>query len=173
MKRLKETLSRPTYRKSVTVLFFACVIICGAGSVILSFDYLAVYDTANNFSAGVSNVLKATVDSETRIITVILRIYNNGSRPIRIFGYSVIVELNDGFVAQRDIFDDDVYLNPGTFDTIIFDLIVTGLYAQRIIDAEQTGEWNWLIRYPMRVYVAWLYVAFSYLGEVWHGVVEV
>lgn len=169
MLRLKKTMSGALYRKAVTALFIGCVIVCGAGSVFLSFDYLAVYNTANSLSVGITQVINAVVDPDSRLLTITLRIENRGSRILDIYRYDITVWLNDRYIAQEPG-ETRLLLEPGEYDTRIFNILVDDIYAERIIEAEQSGQWNWIIQYPMRMWISWLHVTFSYLGEEWQGV---
>ncbi len=171
--RLKRAIYKPTYRNIVTAIFFVTTIALGIGSVLLSTEYFAVYDTANQFRAQVTSVEKATPASSERLIIVDIALQNNGSRIIHIWGYAVILELNGEWVSQIDIYQD-IFLQPGQGTTIIVRMLITGLYVEPIIDAESSGQWNWFIRYPMRIYVGgWLYIVLAYLGTEYTGVEEV
>lgn len=175
MKRLKQAIYKPKYRHLVTALFFLSVTACAVGSLILSIEYLAVYDTANHFSPHVTRLAKAAPSVDTRLLIVDLHIDNNGTRIVHIFGYAVIVYLNGHQVAQQDVYND-IYLDPGEDITLTFYLEVSGLYAQRIVDAESSGQWNWLVRHPIRLYIGggdWLYIVMAHLSTEWLGVEEV
>ncbi|MFX1565390.1 MAG: hypothetical protein ACFFCH_05315 [Promethearchaeota archaeon] len=173
MMRLKQTLYRPSYRNLVTVVFFVTTIALGIGSIILSMEYFAVYDTANQFRPIVTSVEKSTPSANERLIIVDIQVQNNGTRLVHIWGYTVSLELNGEYVSQVDIFQD-IFLQPGQQTTIVVRILVTGLFVNTIIDAESSGQWNWYIRYPMRVYIGgWLYIAMAYLSTHYNGITEV
>ncbi len=173
MKRVKQAISKPTYQNVVTAIFFLSVIVCGIGSVVLSIEYLAVYDTANRFLPEVTRIAKSILSEDARFLTVEIPVRNDGSRLLHIWAYNVYVELNGEVIANRDVFRD-IFLQPGQEELIQQNFTVTDGFAQRIINAEQSGEWNWFIRFPMRVYVGgWLYVAFGHFAMSVTGVEEV
>ncbi len=172
MMRAKRAIYKPTYRNLVTVIFFVITIALGIGSVILSVEYFAVYDTANQFRPQVMSVEKVTPSSAERLIIVDILVQNNGSRLVHIWGYAVNLELNGEWVGQEDVYQD-IYLQPGQETTITVRILVTGLYVQPIVEAESSGEWNWFIRYPMRIYVGgWLYIVMAHLSTNYFGVEE-
>ena len=173
MMRAKRAIYKPTYRNIVTIIFFVTTIALGIGSIILSTEYFAVYDTANQFRANVLSVEKATPSSQERLITIDIAVHNNGSRLVHIWGYSVIAELNGEWIGQIDVYQD-IFLQPGQGSTITVRLLVTGLYIEPIVEAESSGQWNWVIRYPMRLFVGgWLYIVLAYLATEYIGVEEV
>ncbi|MFX1510307.1 MAG: hypothetical protein ACFFBR_08400 [Promethearchaeota archaeon] len=172
MMRLKQTLYKPSYRNLVTVVFIVTTIALGIGSIILSVEYFAVYDTANHFRPTITSVEKSTPSASERLITVDILVQNNGTRLVHIWGYTVSLELNGEYISQVDTFQD-IFLQPGQETTIVVRILVTGLYVNTIIDAESSGQWNWYIRYPMRIYIGgWLYIAMSYLSTYYTGVIE-
>ena len=157
----------------VTAIFFLSVIVCGIGSVVLSIEYLAVYDTANKLLPEVTRIAKSTLSEDARSLVVEIQARNDGTRLLHIWGYNVYVELNGQTIANRDVFQD-LFLQPGQVLIIEENFTVVGGFAQRIVDAEQSGEWNWFIRYPMRVYIGgWLYVAYGHFAMSVTGVEEV
>lgn len=173
MMRVKQAIYKTKYRNVVTAIFFLSIVACGVGSVILSTEYFAVYDTANHFSPRITRFAKSAPSPNTRLLIIELHIDNNGSRLLHVFGYGIIVYLNGHQVAQQDTYND-IFLLPGQEITLIIRLDVTGNYAQQIIDAEQSGEWNWFIRHPMRLYVGgWLYLVMAHLATPWLGIEEV
>jgi hypothetical protein len=173
LKKFKEAISKPRYQTIVTGIFFLSVIICGIGSVVLSIEYLAVYDTANKFLPQVTRIAKSTISEEARSIVVEIETRNDGSRLLHIWGYRVLIILNDAVIANRDVFRD-IFLQPGQVLIIEENFTIIGSFAQRIIDAEQSDEWNWIIQYPMRVYVGgWLYVSYGHFAVSLTGVEEV
>jgi hypothetical protein len=97
---------------------------------------------------------------------------NNSSRPVLLYEYGVILTLNNEFIAQRDVYPN-LTLQPGSNETLVVSFTVTGRYAQFIIQAEQSGQWNWDIAYPMRFYVDWLFVMAQNFHEPWSGIQEV
>ena len=170
MMRAKRAIYKPTYRNIISIIFFVTTIALGIGSVILSTEYFAVYDTANRFRATLTSVEKATPSDQERLIIVDIDVQNNGSRLLHIWGYSVVLELNGEWIGQIDIYQD-IYLQPGQETTITVRILITGLYIGPIIEAESSGQWNWFIRYPMRIYVGgWLYIVLAYLGTEYIGV---
>jgi len=172
MMRIKRTIYKPTYRNIVTVLFFVITIALGIGSVILSVEYFAVYDTANQFRPVITSVEKAAPNPNERLLIIDILVQNNGSRLLHIWGYSISLELNGEWVGQEDIYQD-IFLQPGQQTTITVRHLVTGLFVEPIIDTESSDQWNWFIRYPMRIYVGgWLYIAMAYLSTYYNGVTE-
>ncbi len=173
MSGVRRITSKSIYKKAFTGIFFLCVIASGIGSIFLSVEYFAVYDTANNFHPRVTGLEKSAPSASERLLIVDLTIANNGTRIVHIFGYGIIILLNSHQVAQRDTYED-IFLQPGQEITLTIRLLTTGFYAQQIIDAEVSGEWNWVIRHPMRLYVGgWLYVVLAYLATPWTGIEEV
>jgi hypothetical protein len=173
MSRFKKVLSRQEYQKLVTTIFLVSIVLAGTGSVILSLEFVGVYDTANQFSPRIHQVLKFTPNSSTRIIAIELPIKNNGSQQIHIEGYAFVVYLNGQLIAYRDTFGD-IILAPGEEIILWENFTFTGDAVDLFVNAESSGEWNWVFQYPMRAYVgAWLYVVFRHFIMSWTGVSEV
>lgn len=173
LKRFKQAISKPKHQTIITTIFFLSVIVCGIGSVVLSIEYLAVYDTANKFLPQVTRIAKSIISEDSRSVVVEIQTVNNGTRLLHIWGYRVLLELNENVIANRDIFRD-IFLQPGQATIIEENFTIIGGFAQHIIDAEQSGEWNWIIQYPMRVYVGgWLYVSYGHFASSWTGIEEV
>ena len=173
MNRFKKVLSRQEYQKLVTTIFLVAIVVSGTGSVILSLEFVGVYDTANQFSPRIQQVLKFTPNSTTRLISIELPIRNNGSQQIHIEGWAFVVYLNGQLIAYRDTFGD-ITLVPGQEITIWENFSFTGDAVDIFEDAELSGEWNWVFQYPMRAFVgAWLYVVFRHFIMSWTGVEEV
>jgi LEA14-like dessication related protein len=172
MKRLRALVRKPRYRHLAIAFFVASVILCSFGSASLSVEYSAVFDTFGRFGPYVVALTKGIVSEDSRLITVYLKVPNSGTRPIYLYEYGVYLYLNDHAVAQRDIFPN-LTLQPGSNDTLLVQFTVTTGYVQYIIDAEQTDQWNWIIRFPMRLYVGWLTIRASQLGQTWSGIEEV
>ncbi|MFX1575620.1 MAG: hypothetical protein ACFFCF_00450 [Promethearchaeota archaeon] len=173
MKRIKALLNQKRYQKLVTAIFFLVIVVSGIVSIVLSMEFVGVYDTTNEFAPQISRVLKITPNSTTRIIAIELPLKNNGSKLIRIEGYAFVVYLNDQLIAYRDTFGD-IILAPGEETTIWENFTFTGDAIESIVNAELSEQWNWLFQYPMRAYVgAWLYVVFRHFIMPWTGVEEV
>lgn len=173
MNRLKNSVRQINYRTIVTSVFFVTIIISGIGSLYLSLEYVSVYDTANKFNPQVSRILKAAPNSTTRIISIEVPVQNTGSRLIQIEGYAFFVDLNGETIALRETFED-IFIAPGQQDTLWGNFTYTNSSADPIIDAESSGDWNWYIRYPMRVYVGGrLYVVYQHFIMEFTGVEEV
>ncbi len=173
MSRFKKALGQTNYQVIITTIFLLTIVISGIGCGILSVEYVSVYDTANQFNPQVSQVLKEAPDSTTRIISIRVPVQNNGSRLIHIEGYAFFVNLNGEPVALRETFED-IFIAPGQRTNIWGNFTFHDAEAQPILDAEISGEWNWVIRYPMRVYVGGrLYVLYQHFVMPFQGVEEV
>jgi hypothetical protein len=180
MLRIRNAISKPKYRNVVTGIFFLSVIVCGVGSILLSIEYLAVYDTANRFLPHVTRLQKSSPTPSTRLLTIDLQVGNNGTRMVHIFRYDILVYIRNPTDPDRyhqvyiREFHEDVYLLPGNTTTLRIMCLIEGGYAQRVIDAENAGQLNWFILHPMRVWFGeWLNVRMSYLGTPWIGAEEV
>jgi hypothetical protein len=173
MKRFKKALVRPTYQTVVSIIVLLIFVSSGIGSVFLSLEYVSVYDTANRFNPQVSRVLKAAPDNVTRVISIEIPLQNNGSRLIHIEGYAFLIYLNGQPLAQQETFQN-IFIAPGQSDILWGNFTLTGRSAQQIIDAELSDDWNWVIRYPMRVYIGErLYVLYQHFVTFLTGVEEV
>jgi len=172
MSRLKALAAKTRYRHIVFAFFVASVIVCSVGSVGVSVEYTAAFDAANRFIPHLLLLTKQYVSADARLITVYVNVPNNSSRPVFLYEYGVILTLDGEFIAHRDSYPS-LTLEPGSNQTLIEVFTLTGRYAQLIIQAEQSGQWNWDIRYPMRFYVGWLFVVAENFGEVWLGIQEV
>ena len=168
---MKVLAGKVGYRHVVFAFFTASVVLCVVASVALSGEYFIVFDAASQFNPRVLSLTKQNVSESARIITVNLNVRNPSSRPILLYGYTVSLELNGQFIAQRDVYPS-LTLEPGSNRTLIESFTVIGGYAQYILQAEQSGQWNWRITYPMRFYVDWLYVTAENFGELWSGIQE-
>jgi len=180
MYRIRNAISRPKYRNVITGIFLVTVIACGVGSVFLSVEYLAVYDTANRFTTGVTQLQKESPTPSTRLLTINLAVSNNGTRLVHVYRYDILIYIQnpDNPETYHQIyireFHEDLYLQPGQVTVLQFLCLIEGGYAQRIIDAEVAGELNWFILHPMRIlFGEWLNVRLSYLGTPWVGAIEV
>ena len=173
MSRLKKVVSRQEYQKLVTTIFLVAIVVSGTGSILLSLEFVGVYDTANQFAPRINQVLISTPNSSARILAVELPIRNNGSQQIHIEGYAFVVYLNGHLIGYRDTFGD-IILAPGDEITIWENFTFTGDTVDLIDDAALSGEWNWVFQYPMRAFVGtWLYVVFRHFIMSWTGVEEV
>jgi len=178
--RIRNAISRPKYRTVITGIFLFTVIACGVGSILLSVEYLAVYDTANKFLPHVTRLQKEAPTPTTRLLTIDLLVSNNGTRIVHIYRYDVLVYIQNPDdpetfhqVYIRE-FHEDIFLQPGQILVLHVMCLVEGGYAQRIIDAEDAGQLNWFILHPMRIFFGeWLNVRMSYLGTPWVGAEEV
>ncbi|MFX1562773.1 MAG: hypothetical protein ACFFDP_05655 [Promethearchaeota archaeon] len=159
------------YRKVAITIFVIGVVLSGAGIVIISTDFVQVYNTINHFIPHITNVQKADLGGDDRRINVILNVENSGTRSIFIEEYGLILYLNGEYVISILSFPDRT-LEPSTNETLLLTADVTNALVQPILDAEGSGEWNWEIRYPMRLYISWLYIVPQYWGT-WEGVEEV
>lgn len=180
MLRFRSAISKPKYRTVVSGIFLLTVILCGVGSILLSIEYLAVYDTANQFVPHVTRIQKASPSEDSRLLTIDLQISNDGSRLVHIFRYDILIYIQDENdpqnyhqVAIRE-YHDDIFLLPGQETTLRLMFLIEGGYAQHIIDAENADNLTWFILHPMRVWFGgWLNVRMSYLGTPWVGAEEV
>ncbi|MFX1319665.1 MAG: hypothetical protein ACFE9D_09335 [Promethearchaeota archaeon] len=173
MSRFKRALGTTKFQVAVTTIFLLTFVISLIGSGILAIEYVSVYDTANKFNPQVSQILKEAPDSTTRIISIRIPVQNNGSRLIHIQGYAFFVNLNGQTIALRETFED-IFIIPGQRADIWGNFTFHDAEAQPILDAEISGEWSWVIRYPMRVYVGErLYVLYQNFVTVFQGVEEV
>lgn len=171
MSSLKAFARKAQYRYIVLFVFAAAIVISSAGSLVLTVQYITVFDTANRFNPSVVSLTKQNVTADSRLISVYIRLPNEGSRPINIFEYGIYLFLNGGFVAHRDVFPD-LTVEPFTNETLLVQFTVTGGYAQVVLQAEQSGQWNWDIRYPMRIRVVWLAITAAYFQQAWTGIQE-
>jgi hypothetical protein len=172
MNRLKALAGRAHYRQVVIGVFIASVLICSFADVALAIEYSTVFGAASQFLPHVLSLTKQNVTADARVITVCIDVPNNTSRPVLLYEYGVILTLNGQFIAQRDVFPN-LMLQPGSNETLTASFTVTGRYAQFIIQAEQSGQWNWVIAYPMRFYIDWLFVMAQNFHEPWSGIQEV
>jgi hypothetical protein len=172
MSRLKVLAGKTQYRHVVIGIFVASVLICSFGDVALSIEYSTVFGAASQFIPHVLLLTKQYVSADARLVTVYVNVPNNSSRPVLLYEYGVILTLNNEFIAQRDVYPN-LTLQPGSNETLVVSFTVTGRYAQFIIQAEQSGQWNWDIAYPMRFYVDWLFVMAQNFYEPWSGIQEV
>jgi len=159
------------YRKIATTIFIIGVVLSGVGIVILSTDFVQVYNTVNHFIPQITNVEKTDLGGDDRKIVVILNVENSGTKSIFIEEYGLILYLNGIYVTSIIGFPERT-LEPSTNETLPITANVTNALVQPILDAEGSGEWNWKIRYPMRLYISWLYIVPQYWGT-WEGVEEV
>jgi hypothetical protein len=171
MSGLKAFAGKARYGHVVIAFFIAAVIVSSAGSLVLSVEYFTVFDTANRFTPSVFALTKQNVTEDSRLISVYLRLLNTGSRPVFIFEYGVLLTLNGQFVAQRDVYPA-LTIDPDSNETLVVQFTVISGYAQVIIQAEQLGQWDWDIRYPMRFTVGWLSVTASHFRQAWSGIQE-
>lgn len=171
MSGLRALARKARYRNLVIAFFVASVIVSSAGSLVLSIEYFAVFETANRFNPSVFRLTKQNVTEDSRLISVYLRLPNMGSRPVFIFEYGVFLTLNGQFVAQRDAYPA-LTIEPASNDTLVVQFTVTSGYAQVIIQAEESAQWNWSIRYPMRFRVGWLSVTAAHFQQLWLGIQE-
>ncbi len=173
MNRFKKSDGKINYQAIVTCIFVITLVISGIGSIFLSLEYVSVYDTANRFNPQVSRILKETPNNTTRIISIEIPLQNNGSRLIHIEGFAFIVDLNGEPLILNETFKD-IFLVPGQVYVLWGNFSFTGNDAQPIIDAELSDDWNWIIRYPMRVYVGGrLYVLYQHFIQVFSGIEDV
>lgn len=171
MTQLRAAARKRHYRHLVIALFVASIIVSSAGSLVLSVEYFTVFETANRFNPYVFALTKENVTEDSRLISVYLRLPNTGSRSIFIFEYGILLTLNDHFVAQRDAYPN-LTINPSSNATLVVQFTVTSGYAEVIIQAEQSDQWNWNIRYPMRLTVGWLSITASHFQQPWSGIQE-
>lgn len=172
MTRLKGLFPGKGYRYLVIGVFLASLILSLGGSTILSAEYYAVFDTVNRFNPHVIALTKGDLSEDSRLITVYLKVPNAGSRPIYLYEYGIYLYLNDHNVGIQDV-HPDLTLSPASNETLIVYLTITGGFAQFIIQAEQSGQWNWDILYPMRFDVGWLSLRAPQLRQSWVGIEEV
>jgi len=171
MSGLRALRRKAHYGHVVIAFFIAAVIVSAAGSLVLSVEYFTVFDTAGRFTPSVFALTKQNVTEDSRLISVHLRLLNTGSRPVFIFEYGVLLTLNGQFVAQRDAYPA-LTIEPDSNQTLVVQFTVTGGYAQVIIQAELSEQWDWDIRYPMRFTVGWLSVTASHFRQAWSGIQE-
>jgi hypothetical protein len=173
MSRFKKALGKTNFQVIVSTIFLLTLVFSGIGSGILALEYVSVYDTANRFNPQVRQILKEAPDSTTRVISIRVPVINNGSRLIHIEGYAFIVTLNGETVALRETFED-IFVAPGQRADVWGNFTFYDTEADPILEAEISGEWNWVIRYPMRVYVgSRLYVLYQHFIMPFQGVEEV
>jgi hypothetical protein len=169
------TQQKLNYRQITTAIFIIFFAGTGVGSAFLSVDYFTVYDTMNRFSASgiqVTALYKADLPEDARLITVVLEVSNPGSRPFYFFEYGILLYLNGRQIAHRDTYPQ-VWMNPGDNMTLVIDLTITGYWAEQVIDAENSNEWNWYVLHPVRIVVVWLSGTLAFLGTSWQGIDEV
>jgi LEA14-like dessication related protein len=170
-KQTQSNYSPYRYRKIVTALFAIGIISSGIGIVILASDFVQVYNTINQFAPQISRIEKSDLGDDDRGLVVDINVANPGSRSIFIEEYGFIIYLNEEYIISLIMFPDRT-LEPNTNETLTISVDVTNALVQTILDAEISGEWNWEIRYPMRLCISWLYIVPQYYGT-WEGVEEV
>lgn len=179
---------KPQYTQIVAVIFIGCVIGAGLGVVILDNDFFSVFDTANRFIPRITRFTKSPEEGggDSRNLTLYLNLANPGSRrvifiregdPTRPTNIDVRIWLNGHFITSQEI-RPNLVLSPGSDFTLIVNFSVEDLYdsssyGSQIAEAEESGEWNWDIQYPMRIFVEWLYLRESHLRAPWSGIEEV
>jgi len=121
-------------------------------------DYVTVYQTVCNFSPYITRITRSGTGEDQRNITIYMNLANSGSRPIYIYQYGIHLELNGNFVADQQEFFPDLWLQPGDNITITITLVVVSSFVQPILEAEESGQWEWLILFSMRIWIVWLYL---------------
>jgi hypothetical protein len=155
------------------MIFILTLVFSGIGSGILAIDYVSVYDTANRFNPQVNRILKEAPNATTRIISVQVPIRNNGSRLLHIEGFAFYITLNGEPIIFRETFQN-IFIAPHQTYILWGNFTLTETRIDPILDAEISGEWEWLVRYPMRVYVGGrLYVLYQHFIQEFSGVEEV
>jgi hypothetical protein len=179
---------KPRYTQLVALIFIGFVIAAGVGVIILDIDFFSVFDTANRFIPRVTRFTKTDPEGsgDSRNLTLYLSLANPGSRriffiregdPTRPTNIDVRIWLNGRFITSQEIRPDLVLL-PGSDFTLVVNFTVEDVYdstsyGSQIVEAEESGEWNWEIMYPMRIFVEWLYIRESHLRSPWSGIEEV
>jgi hypothetical protein len=172
MTRLKAFSAGKGYRRVVIGVFLTFVILSLGGSTILSAEYYTVFDTVARFNPYIVALTKGYTGEDSRLITLYLKVPNVGNRPIHVYEYGIYLYLNDHNVAHVDVYPDWT-LPPASNETLVVYFTITGGFAEFIIQAEQSGQWNWNILFPMRFDVGWLSITASQLGQSWVGIEEV